>query len=249
MKNKARATRIISFSLMSLIAGLSLTLFTSQTRQDIRTRAQLDPVCTNNCQPNGGSCNFTSPGDSCCQEVEKTGDPLACPWPQRGYCSDAECSTIPEGVSRQRCGGPRHSWCNVCRDAKCPGYDSSPTLQPSQSINPTEAPQPTVFEQPTTTPEIPPTSPPVNVTPTNPPQQPQPQVVSPTKIPQSITVPQFTLPQFTFPSFQIHLNGQQINEEAAKPLGFFEFLFERIVYYDTLLEQSVNNRVNQVFKK
>lgn len=264
IKEKNHVFIILLLSFLSLLTAFSLVLLNNQNRQSILTKAQEeDPnFCQNTCigqdrcGPNGppGDPNYNAP---CCDEVARTGDPLACPWPQRGYCTDAQCGAIPEGVSRQRCGGPRHSWCNKCVDAKCPGYGGASNPQPTARSSPTTAPQPTTAVEPTSPPEPTIAPPPGIILPTNPPPQPPPAntfnlqrhpVVAPTEIPQSITIPQFTLPQFSLPSFQIHLNGQRINEEAAKPLGFFESVFETVIQYDQLLEHAINTKFHSVFK-
>lgn len=133
-----------------MIAGI-IYQFNSSQVQDIRSKAEDDNAkfCQDHCKPEGKSCDLTSPStEECCEEIRKTGDPLACPWPERGYCSIDQCAAIPEGVNRQRCAGPRHSWCGECQTHNCPGYGINPTqppVPPTAVIEvPTKSPPPTL---------------------------------------------------------------------------------------------------------
>lgn len=168
-KNRYFNTLLVIGVLISGLTVLGISYNLNQN-QDIRSRAEDDDpnFCQNHCRPDAKRCDFndTSPhpddpiiNDPCCQEIARTGDPLACPWPQRGYCTDGQCAAIPEGVNRQRCGGPRHSWCNLCNE-KCPGSSGiSPSPLPTVYIPPpTSTPIPTVFTPPTVTTVVLPTS-------------------------------------------------------------------------------------------
>ncbi|MBI5452188.1 hypothetical protein HY945_01885 [Candidatus Gottesmanbacteria bacterium] len=210
-----------------ILLSLSVIMFsykTAEDNQDIRGRAEEeDPnFCQNHCKPDAKRCDFNDTSrheddpiinDPCCEEIARTGDPGACPWPQRGYCTDDQCAAIPEGVNRQRCGGPRHSWCNLCNE-KCPGYGNAP--QPTQPPPPTATVYvppptttsiPTVFIPPTAIPlpttnyQLPTTIPPAYVTvvlqPTSVifPTQPPISTLTPTPTPKKITLPQILPPK------------------------------------------------------
>ncbi len=233
-----------------------------QSSYNLQSRAEEGPTfCQDQCTGRN-RCDFTSsssvPGDPnyndpCCGEIEKTGDPLACPWPQRGYCTDAQCATIPEGVNRQRCGGPRHSWCNKCIDNKCPGYVNTPptqaptSVQPTRSLNtpvPTAAPTKSVNQtqppQPTSIIRVPPNEPTHPII-TNDFQKSRPESIS-----QQFGFPLLQFPKITLP--KININLVKLNQNARKPLNFFEYVFGRIVYYDGLLEYSINQKIRSIVK-
>lgn len=159
----------------------------TQSSQDIRSRAYDAAFCADKCTGQD-RCGNGPPGDPnyndpCCADLKRTGDPFACPWPQRGYCTDDQCASIPAGVDRQRCGGPRHSWCNLCIDNGCPGYGNAPP--PTKPPRPTNPPRPTVTSppRPTSTPYLPPSSPPGLPSSTPPPY------VSATPVPPEETTP------------------------------------------------------------
>lgn len=221
---KKTNTKIIAplFLLVATLIVGFIYQFNRNEMQDIRSRAEEDNAkfCEDQCTGRN-RCDFNDTtrtddpnlNDPCCEELKKTGDPLACPWPQRGYCTDDQCSAIPEGVSRQRCGGPRHSWCNECVSRNCPGYgNNSPTTPP---VIPTSAPQPTrvvVFPtEPIIFPtDVPPTFLPI---PTQP-ERPKPTAVYiPPVLPTSIisiptikptsTPPKFTLPNILPPKEKV----------------------------------------------
>lgn len=141
------------YSTLSLVVLLVVTsayyiLRIPQDNQDIRSNAADPGFCEDKCigQDRCGKGPADDPaynggnGDPCCEELKKTGDPFACAWPWRGYCTDDQCNAIPEGVNRERCGGPRHSWCNLCVEANCPGYGNSPNPTATKSPVPTKAP-------------------------------------------------------------------------------------------------------------
>ncbi len=218
-----------SFLLLAiLLVGLIYNL-NREPFQDIRSAAEEeDPnFCQNHCKPDAKRCDFNDTSrheddsiinDPCCEEIAKTGDPGACPWPQRGYCTDGQCAAIPEGVSRERCGGPRHSWCNLCNE-KCSGSSKVvPTQQPKVFIPP-----------PTSAPISTPTPIPSDVPPTN---QPSP-MVQPTQIiepPRSkpqityipIIIPPYTPPTLTPTPTPIKFNLPNILPPKEKVQSFLE---------------------------
>lgn len=221
------------FLLFAIILVGLIYNFNSDPFQDIRGRAEEDPnFCQNHCRPNSKSCDFSDTtrtddpnlNDPCCEEIKKTGDPGACPWPQRGYCTDDQCAAIPEGVSKERCGGPRHSWCGECQSHNCPGYGSNPVqptkapvstvASPTQVIPPTSAPIPTDVTIPT---EVPPTNPPL---PTQIPEEsvkPRPQI---TYVP--IIVPPYTPSTLTPTPTPFKFNLPNILPPKEKVQSFWE---------------------------
>lgn len=154
-KKKVKSTRYIGtiFVFGSILLVGAIYLLNRSQVQDIRSNAEDDPnFCANQCDGRD-RCSFNSKAsipndpnynDPCCEELQKTGSAYACPWPQRGYCTDDQCAAIPEGQPRERCGGPRHSWCNKCIDAGCAGYSKNSvpsTVAPTSMITkPTAVP-------------------------------------------------------------------------------------------------------------
>lgn len=280
MKSKGSERKnylLIAAILFSIIA---YTIFSSRISFNLRPLAEdADPnFCQNYCAGRK-RCDFndssTVPGDPnyndpCCEELGKTGNAYACPWPQRGYCTDNQCGAIPEGAPRERCGGPRHSWCNKCIDNNCPGYGkTTPTATPV--VQPTTPPQPTntpiivptnPVVQPTqsnviptslinsTTPPVPTIPPPQTFTlPTSPPPQ-QTNIIQPNlPVIQLPSLPTFQFPKLNFSHLVPVVNTQKINESVAKPLGFFEYLFERVSYYDKKLENKINSNIGSLFER
>lgn len=155
VKKKVKPTRYIGtvFVLGSILLVGTIYFFNRSQAQDTRTKAENpDPnFCQDKCVGQD-RCGNGPPGDiynaPCCDEIKRTGDPFACGWPDRGYCRDDQCASIPEGVDRQRCGGPRHSWCNLCIENNCTGYGSTPL---PTKIPPTHVPpSPTIYIPPPT---------------------------------------------------------------------------------------------------
>lgn len=237
MKNKALFNLLLMAGTMFILVVLFINVLNLKTSVDLRSRAQqTDTFCQDTCTGKN-RCDFNSinsnPGDPnyndpCCQELAKTGDPFACSWPQRGYCTDDQCNAIPSDVNRQRCGGPRHSWCNECISHNCPGYGSSPTPQPTPQSTPTPiaTPPPPTPTQPIEVP-TPPLQP-ENVFPSR----------SPTPVPFSIRI---TIPK-------MNINLIEVNQAARKPLDFLTYLFQVMVGYDQRLEKAINNKVGSFFK-
>lgn len=272
MKNKATAIKIISLSILSIFTAITLIISGhNNSVSDIRTRALFEDnpnFCQESCEGRK-RCDFndTSPvpgdpnyNDPCCVELGSTGNAYACSWPQRGYCTDTQCGAIPDGAPRERCGGPRHSWCNECISHNCPGYGKT---------TPTTAPQPTSAPQPTTSPTI---------IPTNLPEVTQPPVVQPTQTsiqPTSAPFVQLTpayvnfqtqqhgnetttqglnllnlMPKINFPDLKFtapKINVDELQRGIAKPLDILESIFGKIVYYDRQLENGINEKVKNIF--
>lgn len=164
MRITRRDIKIILFFIFAFIV-LSATVLISnfylnRKKLTVQSQAQTVGFCQDKCIGQD-RCGNGPPGDPnyndpCCQTLKQTGNPFACPWPQRGYCTDDQCNAIPAGVNRERCGAPRHSWCNLCIQNGCPGYVSNPSSPPQ----PTNPPNPTNRPRPTSTPSPRPTSPP-----------------------------------------------------------------------------------------
>ncbi len=197
--------------------------------QDLRSRAEEETneeFCKNHCQWPDHPCTSKkeeskayNPG--CCGEIAKTGDPMACSWPDRGWCYPDECASIPADVKSQRCGGPRESWCNLCKERGC-GDSPNPTQPPPPPPTatpyqppPTATLVPTVYVPPTTillptvipTTAFIPTAPPTYITvimqptvivlPTLPPKP----TLTPTPTPKKITLPQILPPKEKIQTF------------------------------------------------
>lgn len=139
-KEKRRSPRlsllIPGIIIIIILSTLAFLLY--DQNQDIRSNAEDDDpnFCQNHCKDPTcrGKPDFYD--EECCLRIQQTGDPFECPWPQRGWCMPEHCATIPEGVSRLRCAGPRESWCNMCKERKCPGFVNSP-LTPTIIVSPT----------------------------------------------------------------------------------------------------------------
>ena len=241
-------------TLAASVAFILITLIAIKIRSNnLTTKAEgIDTdFCINNCGGDRDPCTGTKIGDNyydpvCCGEIKKTGDPFACGnWVNRTWCFPDECSTIPADVNRQRCGGARFVYCEKCKEHGC--YSISPTIQPTPSIaspSPTlSTPTPTIIE-PTLTST--PTTPqriitqPRNLYPTSmmlsrPTQEPSPTAAA------EVTAPPIRLPFVRLPKIKINISN--INRSTSKPLGFFEYLFQKIGYYDKILESSINSRL------
>lgn len=89
----------------------------------------------------------------CCYRLEQTGDPMACPWPERGFCLSSQCNKI-DLTKDVICGGGKPSDCN-CGDpigTYCAGEcgvakEQIPYIPLSQRLNgtstlPTDTPIP-----------------------------------------------------------------------------------------------------------
>lgn len=245
-----RTLFVVTFFLMSFVVFFGVV-----TAQEGPTFCQDQCTGRNRCDYESTSAVPGDPNynDPCCQELAKTGSAYACAWPQRGYCTDSQCNAITG--NRERCGGPRHSWCNKCIDNNCPGYSASPspTTVPPPPPTPTSVePIPTEYAVPT----IKPTTTPIR--PVNPflPFPTVPLVIptsesfqnynqQPIINPEQINFPNIQLPQFKLPSF--HFSVGQLNQITQKPLGFFEYLFDRVTYYDRLLESTINSKLQFMF--
>jgi hypothetical protein len=258
MKNKAVASGIISLSLLSLVFAVFLSFSSKQSTSSI-------------IKAEGNDCDLCINEPPCCAEIINTHDAFSCEWPTRGWCQPSTCSQI-EGKG-QKCGwywvfhdandndyklgtnGVNGYGCMIgateqtMRPRCGPQASIVPTIQPTIPPQPTSPPQSTQAPEPTTafqpTSQPPPNNPfptQIQVFPTN-------TMFMPTLPPsQSPSFPSFSfpnLPKIIFPAIKLNFDRQKIKEEAAKPLGFFEYLFERITYYDRLLEQTINDK----FKK
>lgn len=251
-KKKKKNTFIIFIFILSLLTPLLFAYFISrQYLQSVKTRAQEEDdatFCKNHCTPShGNEPNCRGKPDfydeECCLRIQQTGDPSECPWPQRGWCMPEHCATIPEGVNRLRCAGPRESWCNMCKERGCFKPSPSPTPIPTPTLVPTK-----IISQPTQPPPLPTLPPKKLVTPyvfptTNIP-------LLPTKEPlltPTISHPGSGLPEITLPTVNLKKIKQKSNEVIKKPLGFFEWVFIKINYYDRLLEENINQKIEKIF--
>lgn len=93
-----------------------------------------------NIQLNGNPINIPS----CCDEIEKTGDPTVCVFDARRVCTPGQCSTIPEGVARGRCA---QLWEVGCCPSWTPGCGLKPLPPQIISLIPTLTAFPVPMEQ------------------------------------------------------------------------------------------------------
>lgn len=236
--------------------------------------------CADHCKPDPqyNPCNQTESYGyaDCCIQLAQTGDPFACSWPDRGYCLDSQCASIPAEVNKQRCGGPKHSWCNLCTENHCPGYGvpvntpnptASPvpinTPKPISNPNLSDNPTPTIYQQPTVinTPSI--SSLPTLLLTGNqksstniPTIKWQPNLIEvqvPSKglsIPDSIKFMKFTNRLVFIPIKEtIEKISQVIDKKGQKSLDLFEYIFNQITKYDQILEQRTNEVFKQILRK
>lgn len=247
---------ILSFIVIVLALKISNNTFVGNTVTKAQDNLGNPNFCADSCKPDGSRCDLTTPStESCCDEIQKTGDPFACAdWVARGYCSIDQCGTIPEGVNRQRCGAPRWHWCDLCKANSCPGYGEptkapKPTQLPTPVVRPTSVPTPQLTatqktqppqEEPTTIIRVPPNEP-THPAITNDFQKSRSESVT-----QQFSFPSIQFPKITFP--KININLVELNQNTRKPLDFFEYVFGRIVYYDNLLEYSINQKIRSIVK-
>lgn len=260
MNKKAFKSKVLLLGGIFILIVTLIFILSIQNSYNLQSRAEEGPTfcqdqCTgkNRCDLNNSSNNPDDPNynDPCCEEIRKTGDPFACPdWVKRGYCTIDQCATIPEGVNRQRCGGPRWHWCELCKENNCPGYGApTKTPAPTPVVQPTSvpAPQPTAIQetqppqqQPTTIIRVPPNEP-THAVINNGFQNSRPESVS-----QQFEFSSIQFPKITFP--KININLIELNQNTRKPLDFFEYVFGRIVYYDGVLEYSINQKIRSIVK-
>jgi len=227
-------------------------------------------VCYSDCSRsfNLGGCPQDSYPDStylhnyCYKEAEccKHGA-MECCWAERKYCLPKSCGFSQKNGCSNGWGDDFPTGClnaPIRSDGELPMDKNGNKIGATASPQPTSQPQPTSAPQPTSLPQ--PTQAPAPTSARQPTSAPQPNNPFPTQIqvfpttetffptpaPSQSTIPLFSLPKFNLPSINLNFNKQKINEAAAKPLDFFGYLFERITYYDRLLEQTINNNLRKL---
>lgn len=241
MEKKAFRNTILLLGGIFIFIIIIVFIINLQNSYNLQSKAEGDPNppgspawCTDHCNPspetNPCNQNPTYKFPDCCNELANNGDPFACDWPDRGYCLDSQCASIPGGVVRQRCGGPKHSWCGECTTNNCPGYGSTtqPTSRPISTTVPTVTKE-TQPPQPTTIIRVPPN------------ESPRPAITNSFQNSKPTSVTE------RFPNITINL--VKINQNTRKPLDFFEYLFKRIIYYDNLLENTINVKLKNFITK
>ena len=150
-----RNKKILSLSLFAVLLAVTVVVsaFSSKYTADTRVRADdLSPWCD-------------APHD-CCKKLAQTGNPDACMWPERKYCTQTQCSTIPAGRDVKRCGlAYIEAYPYGCIGRPTGGFPGSPKTAtadvtsvpvPSDYFSPTPisgvSPVPSVFVFPTIVP-------------------------------------------------------------------------------------------------
>lgn len=162
-------------------------------------------------------CDWICPGNiipSCCDKLAETGDPTVCCFDARRRCTPSQCSAIPDGVRKERCG---QLW-EI--GGYCP-HGSNPTQAVEPSLPPPTA---TIFiATPTSTPvpvstEVPqPTLSPVEPTYTVKPTSTRPQI---TYVP--IVIPPYNPPTFTPTPTIVRFNFPNILPPKEKVQSFWD---------------------------
>jgi hypothetical protein len=245
-QKKQFATVITLLSLGMIIFGIILGTSTLQQPKQTKTKAEGPPFrgCV------GG-------GEWLCMCQTASGE-----W-------WSECSIIEDSAGKQtyidKCGGDQQkaflqwkwdiakSQSGTGNPACCGGQNVCGSLipdRPARSPNGQNSSGETVsLTNPTS---VPPTFPP--------PQPPTPRINIPTtaiafqetqqSAPQNTNTQtsesNFNSPNFKLPSFQIAEGISAINRLASIPLGFLESIFYRIKYYDSNLENYINNKISNV---
>jgi len=108
----------------------------------------------------------------CCYEVERTGIPTKCPWPEDEYCHPQQCAKIKPELRNScydgrnhkcYCGNALNHWCiqtdglpsvpYIPLETRFGMQPPAPTDTPSAAPSPTSVTQPTPTPQPTATPQ------------------------------------------------------------------------------------------------
>src|SRR3989344_5225404 len=101
----------------------------------------------------------------CCYEIERTGDPTYCNWPERGYCHPVQCAKVDRTKQYEcgasigddcNCGDPLIGWCVtndhcVASAGDIPYVPLDARVGSSVTSTPTLSPTPTGFVHPCTT--------------------------------------------------------------------------------------------------
>jgi len=254
-------------SLLSLLAVGFLLAHSLSKNEPLTTSAKAE----------GNDCDLCINEPSCCAEIASTHDAHACDWPTRGWCKPSTCGQI-EGKGERcgwywiwhnandndyklGTNSPNGYGCMIGPSESTMQPRCTPagaiTLAPTSPIPPptvipTSAPLPTIPpSQPTQEPEKPTPEPTTMVR--VPPNEPPPrqisnafQVSKPESVTQQLNFPSIQFPHISFP--KVNINLVKINQSARKPLNFFEYLFGGVVYFDSLLEKSVNDGIDRFFK-
>lgn len=219
-------------------------------------------------------CSYCLNEPPCCAKMVQNSDMHECDWPIRGYCQLNTCHSV-DVPKQERCGwywiwhdandNDAHLGNNTPNGYGCMIGNSESTLQPrctpqgEVTLSPTIAPaEPTIPEQPPQVTETPAPEPTIAAVPTTilrvPPNEIPTHAIIPNAFQQSTTTsvsqpfefPSIHLPTINFPKVNIDLVA--INQNARKPLDLFEYLFRRIVYYDSLLEKNINGQLIRILK-
>ncbi len=201
----------------------------------------------------------------------------ACDWPIRGYCQPKTCNQLPAGGKyRGNCGWywmfhdasgnsynlgtntPTGYGCMIglsesTMQPRCTGTGEI-TLAPSGSATPTAPPvsptsQPTEPTLPAARPSTPTPLPSLEPTPIF-------YVTPELQFPGSYTdfesqqpTPEVPITPFTLPALKIQVNFAKVGLQSAKAVDLFSYIFQIIRYYDSKLENSINNEVTTILRR
>lgn len=237
-----------------------------------RNKAKTDCPGGSGPDPQYMSDHYCIKPPQCCDDLATDGA-AGCCWAERKYCLPSQCDKI--NGSRERCGAayaPEEPW-----PLGCYGYGGQnkptntpnpikpsntpiPTLKPTKIPKPTKTPtpfiEPTIYTSPS--PPFQPTAIPTN-TPTqktteqnepifytnNQSQEKNTQYKNPLTISASFILEPVKQIAQNIPLPQESL--RLIDEKAPKPLNFFRWTYDRVTFYDRLLELQVNTTIHDAF--
>lgn len=236
-KHKTNYRWVVFTVIGILLAGMIAAGILLQRRNQEQTSFAASGNCSGDGESDGQGCQFGGdprngcdwicPGNiipSCCDKLAETGDPTVCCFDARRRCTPGQCSAIPEGVRKERCGQlweiggycPHGSNPTQAVEPSLPPptatiFSVFPTSTPVPIIIPTEVPQPTLPSlpevQPTQVAKLPQERPQITYIPIIIPPYTSP-TLTPTPTPFKLNIPNFLPPKEKVQSF---LEGIRLN--------------------------------------